>query len=73
MWSTADGENTFDTVDFFDMIEVVDGRRRSGDAQQRNWKGWISGQSDTFPSMEALAMANYIPSPKDWVREQVEL
>src|ERR1700694_5982347 len=28
---------------------------------------------DTFPSMEALAMANYIPSPRDWVREQVEL
>jgi hypothetical protein len=23
--------------------------------------------------MEALAMANYIPSPRDWVREQVEL
>src|SRR5450432_1339362 len=23
--------------------------------------------------MEALAMSNYIPSPKDWVREQVEL
>jgi deazaflavin-dependent oxidoreductase (nitroreductase family) len=28
---------------------------------------------DTLPSMEALAMANYIPSPRDWVREQVEL
>src|ERR1700694_2549023 len=28
---------------------------------------------DTFPSMEALAMANYIPSPRAWVREQVEL
>lgn len=23
--------------------------------------------------MEALTMANYIPSPRDWVREQVEL
>jgi deazaflavin-dependent oxidoreductase (nitroreductase family) len=23
--------------------------------------------------MEVLAMSNYIPSPKDWVREQVEL
>jgi len=23
--------------------------------------------------MEALAMANYVPSPRDWVREQVEL
>jgi deazaflavin-dependent oxidoreductase (nitroreductase family) len=23
--------------------------------------------------MEALAMADYIPSPRDWVREQVEL
>jgi deazaflavin-dependent oxidoreductase (nitroreductase family) len=23
--------------------------------------------------MEALAMANYVPSPTDWVREQVEL
>src|SRR5882672_11453079 len=60
-------------VDFFGMIEVVDGRRRSRDAQQSSWEGWISGQSDTFPSMEALAMANYIPSPRDWVREQVEL
>src|SRR3979490_227427 len=56
------------------MIEVVDGCRRSGDAQQSN-TGRIGFQAnpDTFPSMEALAMANYIPSPRDWVREQVEL
>jgi F420H(2)-dependent quinone reductase len=60
-------------VDFFGMIEVIDGRRRSGDAQQSNWERWISGQSRYVPSMEALAMANYIPSPRDWVREQVEL
>jgi len=43
------------------MIEVVDGRRRSG-TLNKVIGGWISGQSDTFPSMEALAMANYIPS-----------
>ena len=42
--------NAFDTVmDFFGMIEVVDGRRRSGDAQQSNWEDWISGQSRYVP------------------------
>jgi deazaflavin-dependent oxidoreductase (nitroreductase family) len=33
----------------------------------------FQANSDTFRFMEALAMANYIPSPRDWVREQVEL
>ena len=50
MWSTADGENAFDTVSgLFGMIEVVDGRRRSGDALQSNWEGWISGQPRYVP------------------------
>jgi deazaflavin-dependent oxidoreductase (nitroreductase family) len=36
-------------------------------------RGRFQANPDTFPSMEALAMANYIPSPRAWVREQVEL
>jgi F420H(2)-dependent quinone reductase len=54
-------------------IEFVDGRRGSGDAQQRHWKGSISGQSRDVSRHGGIGMANYIPSPRDWVREQVEL
>ena len=54
------------------MIEVVDGRRRSGDAQQSNWG--LDFRPIPIRSLHGgLAMANYIPSPRDWVREQVEL
>src|ERR1700689_2199871 len=54
-------------------IEFVDGRRGSGDARQRHWKGSISGQSRDVSRHGGIGMANYIPSPRDWVREQVEL
>jgi deazaflavin-dependent oxidoreductase (nitroreductase family) len=59
-------------ADFFGLIEVVDGRRRSGDAQQSNWG--LDFRPIPIRSLHGgLAMANYIPSPRDWVREQVEL
>src|SRR5207344_2280452 len=42
---------------------------------QENERVDLSGQSPTlrFPCIEESPMAKYIPSPRDWVREQVEL